>query len=242
MGPGVACSVGAGAPRSSGATRGRSGDTPPSRRARARPLEVGPEDRGRLVESAVGENRVDGRLRRGEHPEPVADAAEACEPVSSGIRPRRSPAPARARRHRSAGHRGRRGATRGPEPPGVTVSPNLVRSTWATFASGTPSSCATPRAARRPGDRAARPPRPVRWTSDSSVCCGPARAADTASSDRPRRQSGVRPGAPRAWFFLILRRHAGHFDRAAAVRTHLRDRLPHASRRRVPAVDGAFRP
>ena len=52
---------------------------------------------------------------------------------------------------------------------------------------------------------------------------GPARAAGTASSGRPRCRSGARWG-DLGEFFLILRGHAGHFDGPAAVGTRPRRR------------------
>ena len=45
-------------------------------------------------------------------------------------------------------------------------------------------------------------------------------------------------GARLGQFFLILRRHAGHFDRAAAVGTGRRGPAPGGSRRPAPGVGG----
>ena len=111
----------------------------------------------------------------------------------------------------------------------MTCSPNVVRSRWATFASGTPISvCSSTTSATTAGTElhagraqrvgglqhvaALHPPLTLRAVADLDV---------EAPHDR----------AHHGQLFLILRRHAGHFDRAAAVRTRRRNR------RRVGFVD-----
>ena len=80
------------------------------------------------------------------------------------------------------------------KPPGVTLSPNRVLNTWATFASGTPGACAARRPRRRPRGRTARWQPPTHRRSAARV--GPQHGADTASSGRPRCRSGVRWDVP----------------------------------------------
>ena len=116
-------------------------------------------------------------------------------------------------------------------PPGVTCRPNVVRSTWATFPSGTPISvCNSTTSATMPGPSCA-PAAP----SASEVCSAwrPCRALTLRAAAHFDVEAAYDPH--RGDFFLILRRHAGHFDRPAAVGTRRR-------RRRFQGLVNPFRP
>ena len=78
----------------------------------------------------------------------------------------------------------------------MTCRPNGVRSRWATFASGTPISVCSSTTSATTAGPSCTPAAPS--ASRSAARGGPAPAADTASSGRPRCRSAARPGAPRA--------------------------------------------
>ena len=111
----------------------------------------------------------------------------------------------------------------------MTCSPNVVRSRWATFASGTPISvCSSTTSATTPGPSCT--PRRAQRVGSLQHVAAPhppltLRAVADLDVEAPHHR------AHHGQLFLILRRHAGHFDRAAAVRTRRRDR------RRVGLVD-----
>ena len=153
---------------------------------------VGPQHRGGIVESAAGADRVDGRVRGGEYPQPVAFAADA----PAGLVRRDHGCVADLLAQLRVGRRG--GAGRPVQHLGEAARRDLQpeRAGGPPSPAAPPSPCAARRPARRPRDRAARPPRPARWKSAARG--GPAPAADTASSGRPRCRSAAPPGAPRA--------------------------------------------
>ena len=97
----------------------------------------------------------------------------------------------------------------------MTVSPNHVRSRWATVASGTPRCVCRP-PARRPRDRVARRPRSQRIGGLQRLT-----ALDTPPAPRAVADLDVEAahdGTHRGKIFLILRRNPIHGDPAAAAR------------------------
>ena len=188
---------------------------------------VGPQHRGGVVEPAAGADRVDRRVRGGEYPQPVAFAADA----PAGLVRRDHGRVANLLAQLRVGRRGGAGgpvqhvgetarrdlqAERGPQQvrhlrqrhPQLRVQLDDQRND-----SGTELHA---RRAQRVGGlqnvAALHPPLTLRAVADLDV---------EAPYDR----------AHHGQFFLILRRHARHLDRAAAVRTRRR------CRRRVVLVD-----
>ena len=167
-------------------------DLPPVAHEHA--VEVGPQDRLRVFESAARADGVDGRRRGDGRPQPVAAGADA--PTGLIGRDHRSVADLLAQR--LVGRRRVRAArcSRCARPPGVTCRPS--GSSSATLASGRPPRGNSTTSATTPG--------PIRV---GGLQRGGGPAADTASSGRPRCRSGAPAGAP---VFLILCRRAGHLQ------------------------------
>ena len=164
------------------------------------------------MEAPAGADGVDGRLRGGEHPQPVADGSD--PPAGFVGNDQRTAAHLVAQppveRRRVAGDPMQQVR----QPAGVTCKPNALRNRRATFASGTPSSVCRCTAARRRPDRAARWPRPGIGGLQRMP------ALDAPSALRAVAHLDVEAAHERAhhFVFLILRRDAGPVDDAATVR------------------------
>ena len=188
---------------------------------------VGPQHRGGIGEPPAGADGVDRRLRGDERPQPVADAADApaglvrrdhrrVANLLAQLRVGRRGGAGRPVQHVGAAARRDLQAERGPQQvrdlrqrhPHLRVQFDHQRDDPGT-------ELHAGRAQRVGGLQhvlALHPPLTLRAVADLDV---------EAPHDR----------AHHGQFFLILRRHAGHFDRAAAVRTF------HRNRRRVGFVD-----
>ena len=195
-------------------------DTTPHPVAHEHPVEVGPQNRDGIVEPAAGANGVDRRLRGNERPQPVADGTH--PPPGFIRRDYRRVADLLAQRR--VGRRGVTGravqqvreaarrhlqAERGPQHVGDLCQRYAhlgVQLDDQRHDAG--AQLRTGRAQRIRGLQrvaALHAPLTLRAVTHLDV---------EAAHDR----------AHRGDFFLILRCHAGHFDRAATVRTRRRDR------------------
>ena len=122
-------------------------------------------------------------------------------------------------------------------PPGVTLRLNVLRSRLATFASGTPISvCISTTRPTTPGPSCT-PAAP----SASEVCkaCRPCTRRRHCEQWPDLDIETPHKGAHLRQFFLILRRHPGHVNRAAAVRTRRRHRRRGRPRRPVSGAGGS---
>ena len=188
---------------------------------------VGPQHRGGIVEPPAGADGVDRRVRGDERPQPVADAADApaglvrrdhgrVANLLAQLRVGRGGGAGRPVQHVGEAARRDLQAERGPQQVGNLRQRHPHLCVQLDDQRDNPGTELHARRAQRVGGLqhvvALHPPLTLRAVADLDV---------EAAHDR----------AHHGQFFLILRRHAGHFDRAAAVRTR------HRNRRRVGLVD-----
>ena len=187
----------------------------------------GPQHRGGIVEPPAGADGVDRRVRGDERPQPVADAADApaglvrrdhgrVADLLAQLRVGRRGGAGRPVQHVGEAARRDLQAERGPQQVGNLRQRHPHLRVQLDDQRDHPGTELHARRAQRVGGLqhvvALHPPLTLRAVADLDV---------EAPHDR----------AHHGQLFLILRRHAGHFDRAAAVRTRRRNR------RRVGLVD-----